>query len=50
MTTDALTSDIAEDGVILSLEDPFLESLTPKKEELLEVLNRFSANVEALTR
>ena len=50
MMTDAPTPHIAEDGFVLSPEDPFLESLTPKKEELLEVLNRFAAKVEALTR
>ncbi len=30
--------------------DPFLESLTPKKEELVEVLSRFSVKVKALSR
>ena len=30
--------------------DPFLESLTTKKEELLGVLNDFSTEVEALSR
>ena len=49
-TTDANTSEIAEDGVVLFPMDPFLESLTTKREELLAVLNRFSAKFEALSR
>ena len=43
-------SPIAVDGVVLLPMDPFLESLTPKKEELFEVLNRFSAKITALSR
>ena len=30
--------------------DPFLESLVPKKEDLLEELNRFSTRVEAVSK
>lgn len=43
-------SPIAVDGVILLPMDPFLESLTPKKEELSQALNRFSAEIMALSR
>ena len=43
-------SPIAVDGVILLPMDPFLESLTPKKEELFEVVNRFSADIMDLSR
>lgn len=47
---DTPTPQTGEDEVNLLPMDPFLESLTPKRDELLEVLNRFSTEVKDLSR
>ena len=47
--TDAPIFELAEDGVVLLPMDPFLESWT-SKEELRQVLDRFSTEVKDLSR